>query len=114
MISQKLAIPKSEGDLGVKPGKIFKIAVRLSDIHKAHKKHINVAQLHSLISHKLVILKSEGDSGVKPEQIFKIAVRLLDIRKAHKKHINILLIVLINVNLMGALLASCEASMKIN
>ena len=30
-------MPKSEGDSGVKPGEILKIAIRLSDIRKAHK-----------------------------------------------------------------------------
>ena len=83
-------MPKSEGDSGVKTRLIYKIGVQLLDIRKAHKKHINVAQLHSLISRKLVMPKSYGDSGVKTGWIFKIGV--LDIRKTHKKHINFLLI----------------------
>ena len=37
-------MPKSEGDSGVKTALIYKIGVRLLDIRKAHKKHINVAQ----------------------------------------------------------------------
>ena len=59
-------MPKSDGDAGVKTGKMFKIAIRLLDIRVAHKKHKTVAQLHFLISPKLVMPKSETDSGVKP------------------------------------------------
>ena len=54
-------MPKSEGDSGVETGEFFWIAVQRLDILKAHKKHIIVAQLHSLISQKLVMPKSEGD-----------------------------------------------------
>ena len=82
-------MPKSEGDSGVKPGQILEIEVQLLDIRKAHKKHINVAQLHCLILQKLAMPNLEGDSEVKRDQIFNIAVWLLDICKAHKNHINI-------------------------
>ena len=53
---------ESEDDSGMETGEILKIAIRLLDIRKAHKKHINEAQLYSLISQKLVMPKSEGDS----------------------------------------------------
>ena len=73
---------KSENDSGVKPGQIFKIALPLLHICKAHKKHINVTKLHFMISRKLAMLKSEGHSGVKPKQIFKIVtLTLFDIAK---------------------------------
>ena len=65
-MSQKLVMPESEGDAGLKTGSIFKIAIQLLDIREAHKKHINVAQLHCSISQKLVMPKSEGDWEVKP------------------------------------------------
>ena len=65
-MSRKLVMPKSDGDRGVKTGQMFKIAIRLLNIREAHKKQINVAQLHFLISPKLVMPKSETDSGVKP------------------------------------------------
>ena len=74
---------------GVKTGSIFKIAIRLLDIREAHKKHINVAQLHCLISHKFVMPKLEGDGGENRVN-FKIAIRLLDIRKAHENYTNLL------------------------
>ena len=63
-MSQKFVMPESEGDARVKTGSIFKIAIRLLDI-RAHKKHINVAQLHCSISQKLVMPKSQGDEAVK-------------------------------------------------
>ena len=34
-----MVMPKPEGESGVKPEKIFKIAVQFLDIRKAHKKH---------------------------------------------------------------------------
>ena len=58
-------MPESEGDAGVKTGSIFKLATRLLDIREAHKKHINVAQLHCSISQKFVMPKSQGDEVVK-------------------------------------------------
>ena len=58
-------MPESEGDAGVKAGLILKIAIRLLDIREAHKKHINVAQLHCSISQKFVMPKSHGDEVVK-------------------------------------------------
>ena len=39
-------MPKSEGDSGVKTGWIFEIGVRLLDIQKAHKKHINILLIY--------------------------------------------------------------------
>ena len=43
VMSQKLVMPKSDGDRGVKTGQMFKIAIRLLNIREAHKKQINVA-----------------------------------------------------------------------
>ena len=40
---------KSEGDSGVKTGWILKIGVRLLDIRKAHKKHINILLINFLL-----------------------------------------------------------------
>ena len=40
---------KSEGDSGVKTGWIFQIGVRLLDIRKAHKKHINTFDTWALL-----------------------------------------------------------------
>ena len=44
----------------MRSGGILKTAVWVLDILEAHKKHINVAQLHSEISRKLAIYESEG------------------------------------------------------
>ena len=41
LISQKLAMSKSEGNSGVESGSILKIGVQLSDILKAHKYPVN-------------------------------------------------------------------------
>ena len=58
-------MPKLQGDEVVKTGSIFKIAIQLLDIREAHKKHINVTQLHCSISQKLLMLKSQADKVVK-------------------------------------------------
>ena len=55
----KQAIVESEGVIWVN---IFKIGVWFVAMLKAHKKHLNVAQLHSNLSHTQAIHELEGGS----------------------------------------------------
>ena len=68
-------MPRSEGDSGVKTGWIFEAEVRLLDIRKTHKKHINILLINFSLNLTGVLLELCDGSR---------ALLILDFRVNHK------------------------------